>query len=285
MKKQTLAAAAIGLVTMLGVGGATMAAQAESATPAPTASASAAPGQPGAHDQNGQPDQGHRGPRGTEISGDELTKVADAVKAKDSSITVEHAMKESDGTYRVMAQKSDGTKIGYDVTADLATATQHQFGQRPDGEQPGQGERGPRGTEVTGDELTKVADAVKAKDSTVTVEHVMKESDGTYRVMAQKSDGTKSGFDVSADLGTIEAKTFDGKGPGGGHGPDGKQGTEVTGDEAQKVINAVQAKDSSVTIDKVMKSQDGSYDALGKKADGGMTMFSVSADLGTITAR
>ena len=44
--------------------------------------------------------------------------------------------------------------------------------------------------------------------------------------------------------------------------------TDVTGDEAQKVIDAVKAKDSTVTIDKVQKDEDGSYDATGTKADG-----------------
>ena len=39
--------------------------------------------------------------------------------------------------------------------------------------------------------------------------------------------------------------------------------TDVTGDEAQKVIDAVKAKDSTVTIDKVQKDKDGSYDATG----------------------
>ena len=89
--------------------------------------------------------------------------------------------------------------------------------------------RGPGGmhshTAVTGDEATKVGDAVKAKDSAVTVSKVMKDEDGSYDVV-----GTKAGqpvfFEVSKDLKTVEQRTG---GPGGGpgrhgHGPDGAQG-------------------------------------------------------------
>lgn len=58
--------------------------------------------------------------------------------------------------------------------------------------------------------------------------------------------------------------------------------TEVTGDEAQKVIDAVKAKDAAVTIETVRKDADGTYDALGTK-DGVKVMFDVSADLATVT--
>ena len=54
-------------------------------------------------------------------------------------------------------------------------------------------------------------------------------------------------------------------------------------DMAQKVIDAVKAKDSSATIDTVRKDPDGSYDALGTTSDGAKVMFEVSADLATIT--
>jgi hypothetical protein len=70
---------------------------------------------------------------------------------------------------------------------------------------------------------------------------------------------------------------------GGAGGPGGaSQDTAVTGDEADKVIAAVTAKDSSVTIDTVRKDPDGSYDALGTK-DGSPVFFDVSADLKTVT--
>ena len=60
-------------------------------------------------------------------------------------------------------------------------------------------------TAVTGDEKTKVAAAVTAKDSTVTVTEVRKDSDGSYDL-----DGTKAGapvaFEVSSDLKTVTAR-------------------------------------------------------------------------------
>ena len=84
---------------------------------------------------------------------------------------------------------------------------------------------------------------------------------------------------MSADLATIT----EGQGGHGGKGGGGSQDTPVTGDEAQKVIDAVKAKDSSATIDTVRKDPDGSYDALGTTSDGAKVMFEVSADLATIT--
>ena len=70
-----------------------------------------------------------------------------------------------------------------------------------------------------------------------------------------------------------------GTNPGGGASPD----TAVTGSEADKVIAAVKAKDSGVTITTVRKDPDGSYDAIGTKS-GSPVFYDVSADLKTITA-
>ena len=67
----------------------------------------------------------------------------------------------------------------------------------------------------------------------------------------------------------------DGRRGGGNH-------TEVTGDEAAKVTAAVTAKDSAVTVTKVLKDEDGSYDVVGTKA-GAPVRFEVSADLKTVT--
>ena len=72
------------------------------------------------------------------------------------------------------------------------------------------------------------------------------------------------------------------KGQGGGQ-RGGSQDTAVAGTEAQKVIDAVQAKNTGVTITEVRKDPDGSYDALGTKSDGTKVFYDVSADLGTIT--
>ena len=84
----------------------------------------------------------------------------------------------------------------------------------------GQGYGGPGGggghehTAVTGAELTKVTNAVKAKDSAVTVTSVQKDPDGSYDVHGTK-DGAQVMVEVSKDLTTIEVRTG---GPGGGRG-------------------------------------------------------------------
>lgn len=72
-------------------------------------------------------------------------------------------------------------------------------------------------------------------------------------------------------------------GPGGGRGG-ASQDTAVTGDEAQKVKDAVAAKDADATITEVRKDPDGSYDALGTKADGSRVFYDVSSDLATVPA-
>jgi hypothetical protein len=77
--------------------------------------------------------------------------------------------------------------------------------------------------------------------------------------------------------GSTERQVPDGKG-----GPGASQDEAVTGDEAQEVADAVQAQDSSVTIETVRKDPDGSYVALGTK-DGQPVFFDVSADLETIS--
>lgn len=145
----------------------------------------------------------------------------------------------------------------------------------------GQGQEGPAmhtHTAASAEETQKVTDAVKAKDSTVSITTVEKDPDGSFDARGTTSDGSPVMFEVSADYATVS------QGHGGRGGPGGaSQDTPVTGDEAQKVIDAVKAKDSTVTIDNVRKDPDGSYDALGAKSDGTKVMFDVSTDLATIT--
>jgi hypothetical protein len=62
----------------------------------------------------------------------------------------------------------------------------------------------------------------------------------------------------------------------------GSSDTPVTGDELTKVTAAMNAKDASVTVTRVRKDPDGSYDVLGTK-DGANVFYDVSADLSTIT--
>ena len=83
---------------------------------------------------------------------------------------------------------------------------------------------------------------------------------------------------AGATAGTQDAGKGQGQGRGGSH-------SAVTGDEAQKVIDAVQAKNTGVKITEVRKDADGSYDAIGTKADSSKVSYDVSTDLGTITER
>jgi hypothetical protein len=161
-------------------------------------------------------------------------------------------------------------------------------GQSGEGGPGGHGGRGPGGgggsadTPVTGDELTKVKDAVKAKDSAVTVTSVQKDPDGSYDVYGTKA-GAQVAYDVSADLKTFTARTGGRPGHGGPGGPGGGSADQqVTGDELTKVTAAVKAKDAAVTVTRVQKDPDNSYDVFGTKA-GAPVMFEVSADLKTIT--
>lgn len=160
----------------------------------------------------------------------------------------------------------------------------------------GTSDRGPDGpggkgahTPVTGAEATKVTDAVKAKDAAVTVERVMKNADGAYHVHGTKA-GKQVRVEVSKDLKTVEVRTAPAGGPGRHGGPGGPGGpgngahTAVTGAEATKVTAAVKAKDSAVTVERVMKDADGSYDVHGTKA-GNHVMVEVSKDLKTIEVR
>ena len=135
-------------------------------------------------------------------------------------------------------------------------------------------------TPVTGDEATKVSKAVTDKDSTVTVNSVRKDPDGSYDVLATRN-GTQVMFDVSADLTTITEHTR-GDGEAGSDKGGPSNDTPVTGDEATKVSKAVTDKDSTVTVSSVRKDPDGSYDVLGTR-NGTQVMFDVSADLTTIT--
>lgn len=112
------------------------------------------------------------------------------------------------------------------------------------------GAEGPQGrpgghqhTEVTGAELTKVKDAVTAKDSAVTVEKVLKDPDGSYDVLGTKS-GQRVMVEASKDLATIEIRTggpggHGGPGgDGGAGGPRGEQGRQATAPSASSSTSA-----------------------------------------------
>ena len=175
-------------------------------TTAPTTSTTAQPGQ---NKAKGAQDGTQRGPKGqsadTAVTGDEAKKVTDAVVAKNAGVTISEVRKDPDGSYDALGTKADGTKVFYDVSADLGTITENAGGQGGPGGHGGKG--GPGGasqdTPVTGDEATKVKDAVVAKNAGVTISEVRKDPDGSYDALGTKADGTKVMYDVSTDLQTI----------------------------------------------------------------------------------
>lgn len=69
----------------------------------------------------------------------------------------------------------------------------------------GPGGPGGQHTEVAGAEAEKVSAAVTAQDSSVTIEGVRKDADGSYDVLGTK-DGEKVFYEVSADLSSVSLK-------------------------------------------------------------------------------
>ncbi|WP_198950738.1 hypothetical protein [Kineosporia sp. A_224] len=209
------AAAITATAGALVIGGAALAANAATGTPSPGTSTAA----PGAEGGKGGPMGGHNH---TAVTGDELTKVTAAVKAKDSAVTVTSVQKDEDGSYDVFGTKA-GNRIAFEVSKDLKTVTERQGGPGGRG-----GKGGPMGghnhTPVTGDELTKVTAAVKAKDSAVTVTSVLKDEDGSYDAFGTKA-GNRIGLEVSKDLKTVTERTR----PEGGRGPGAPDGQAPAG--------------------------------------------------------
>lgn len=147
----------------------------------------------------------------------------------------------------------------------------------------GPGDKGDKGgrhehTPATDAEKAKVIAAVKAKDAAVSVTEVVKDPDGSFDARGTKA-GSPVMVEVSKDYATVEARTG---GPGGGreHGTL----TAASADEKAKVIAAVKAKDSAVTVQDVRKASDGSFRARGTKA-GSEVMVEVSKDYATVTVR
>lgn len=178
-----------------------------------------------------------------------------------------------------------GTAIAFAASPSASSSPSQggYGGMRGPGGPEGQGRGGHNHTPVTGSELTKVTNAVTAKNSAYKITQVMKDEDGSYDVFATKSGSTVM-LEVSKDLKTITERTGGMHGgPGGGRGMGGGKDTAVTGAEKTKVVDAVKAKDSAVTITEVRKDPDGSYDALGTKS-GAPVFYDVSKDLKTVTA-
>lgn len=155
-----------------------------------------------------------------------------------------------------------------------------QGGSTKDGDCAGGGDHGGRHTAASAAETSAVKKAVAAKDSAITVDEVVKDADGSFDVMGTKA-GERVRVEVSKDYATVTVDTA-GRGMGGHGGRGHEMGTPVDAATLTKLQAAVSAKDSAVTLHMGMKAADGSYRAMGTKADA-RVMVEISADLKTVT--
>lgn len=212
--RNTIVTSAAGLVAagVLAVTGASLA-NATTDSPADTGITSTASASPSPDTSTGDTDAnpstgsaecgpGGRGHAHTEVTGADRTAVVEAVKAKDSGITVAQVLRDPDGSYDVLGSKADGSRVMVEVSKDLSSV---QVRTGPPG---GMGKGGMReGTPVDAAVLTKIAAAVKAKDSSVTVHMGVKLTDGSYRAMGTKADGTRVAVTLDKDLAVTDIST------------------------------------------------------------------------------
>jgi hypothetical protein len=192
--------------------------------------ATAATGDGGSTDTYSRP-PGPGGHEHTTVTGDEKTKVVDAVEARYDDVTVTAVLQDPDGSYDVQGTQG-GNPVMVEVSKDLATVELRTGGPGGPGG-PGGGFGGPGGpgpdTAVTGAEKTKVVDAVEAKYDDVTISDVREDPDGSYDALGTQ-DSNPVFVDVSKDLTTIELRTGFGHGPGGPPPPPGAPGAPEGGD-------------------------------------------------------
>ncbi|HYO86201.1 MAG TPA: hypothetical protein VES01_07065 [Dermatophilaceae bacterium] len=210
----------------------------------------------------------------TEVIGETLAQVTAAVKGKEAGITVRRVLQDPDGSYDVFGTRADGTRVMAEVSKDLKSVEVRTGG-------PGSGMRGGmRGghahAAVTGEALAQVTAAVKGKDAGITVRRVLQDPDGSYHVVGTRADGTRVMVEVSKDLKSVEVRTG---GPGMGKRTGALSGTTVTGDSLRKIAAAVKARDAKVTIRAALKLTDGTYWAVGSRADGTRVVASLNAKL------
>jgi uncharacterized membrane protein YkoI len=161
-----------------------------------------------------------REPRGDEtaLTGDALTKVTAAAKAKVPDGTIDRVETDADGNaaYEAHMTKADGTHVTVYVDASFNVVSVETGG--PGGHDgrgrhggPGGPDGGPRGdeTELTGDALTKVTAAAKAKVPGATVDRVETDADGNaaYEAHMTKADGTHVTVYVDKSFDVVSVET------------------------------------------------------------------------------
>ncbi|WP_255769097.1 hypothetical protein [Pseudarthrobacter sulfonivorans] len=137
-------------------------------------------------------------------------------------------------------------------------------------------------TDLTGDIAAKVKDAVLAANAGATVENMTTEDDGSaaYEAHITQTDGTHATVKLDANY-AVTATETGGKGGRGNHGNE----TDLTGDIAAKVKDAVLAANTGATVENMTTEDDGSaaYEAHITQTDGTHATVKLDANF-TITA-
>ncbi|MFV0460940.1 MAG: hypothetical protein ACK5MT_19470 [Actinomycetales bacterium] len=125
-QRNILVAGGAAAAAVLIAGGAVMASAASSSTESSTGTYSMSAASGGGHEH-------------TEVTGDELTSVTDAVTAQFEGVTVTSVQKDPDGSYDIEATNADGSTVRYEASADLSSITERQGrgGGRGHGDAPG----------------------------------------------------------------------------------------------------------------------------------------------------
>ena len=208
-KPAALVGAGVLAGTVVGLG---VTANASTATPTATPSTSATADSSGA----GMDDQyAPRPPRGNEtpLTGDELTKATAAAKAAVPGATVVRAETDADGgTYEVHMIKADGSHVRVALDTDFKVTDIDSRAPR------GPGHRGPKGTPLTGTDLTKATEAAESAVADGTLKFAVKQADGTFTAFLEKADGTHVRVTLDKDFKVTGQQVDDRRGRDGNRG-------------------------------------------------------------------
>jgi len=221
-----------------------------------------------------------RPPRGNEtpLTGDDLAKATAAAKAAVPGATVERAETDADGgVYEVHMTKADGTHVRVGLDKDFKVTGVDSRGPGQGGPGPGgpghdgpghDGPRGPKGTPLTGTDLTKATEAAESAVSDGTLKFAVKEADGTYTAFLEKTDGTHVRVTLDKDFKVTGQAVDNGPGRDGGRGRGGHHGTPLTGADLTKATAAAKSKVAGATVRGAVKESDGTYSVFIAKSDG-----------------
>jgi Putative beta-lactamase-inhibitor-like, PepSY-like len=136
------------------------------------------------------------------------TSVTNYISANYAGSTIERAGKNDEGKIMVLLKKADGTKVGlaFDANGAFISERQHKG----------------KGTQIAVSELpAAVTSYVTASYAGSTIERAMKDTDGNFRLIVKKSDGTKVGLGFDKNGKFVGELATKGK-KGGPHGSKGR---------------------------------------------------------------